>query len=120
MFEKVSRSLKYDSNIFFVHKHIQYIYMDTTVDHFTPLALRVRGNKCSLVCRTCVGTSMLHRLQLPRIIRDSHENIAYQSATHGITPGLLSATELILGKLRAPFWEFLGGGCYFVGCELDP
>ena len=25
MFEKVSRSLKYDSNIFFVHKHI-YIY----------------------------------------------------------------------------------------------
>ena len=26
MFEKVSRSLKYDSNIFFVHKHIIYIY----------------------------------------------------------------------------------------------
>ena len=24
MFEKVSRSLKYDSNIFFVHKHIIY------------------------------------------------------------------------------------------------
>ena len=42
MFEKVSRSLKYDSNIFFDHKHI-YIYMDTTVDHFTPLALRVWG-----------------------------------------------------------------------------
>ena len=35
----VSRSLKYDSNFFFVHKH-----MDTTTDHFTPLALRVRGN----------------------------------------------------------------------------
>ena len=48
MFEKVSRSLKYDSNIFFVHKHIYtlyiYIYMVTTTDHFTPLALRVRGN----------------------------------------------------------------------------
>ena len=44
MFEKVNRSLKYDSNVFFVHRHI-YIYMDTTVDHFTPLALRVRGNK---------------------------------------------------------------------------
>ena len=42
MFEKVNRSLKYDSNIFFVHKHI-YIYQDTTTDHFTPLALRVRG-----------------------------------------------------------------------------
>ena len=42
MFEKVNRSLKYDSNIFFVHKHI---YMDTTTDHFTPLALRVWGNK---------------------------------------------------------------------------
>ena len=38
----------------------------------------------------------LHRLQLPRIIRDSHENIASQSATHRITLGLLSATELIL------------------------
>ena len=44
MFEKVSRSLKYDSNFFFDHRHI-YIYMDTTVDHFTPLALRVRGKK---------------------------------------------------------------------------
>ena len=45
MFEKVSRSLKYDSNFFFDHRHIYiYIYMDTTVDHFTPLALRVRGN----------------------------------------------------------------------------
>ena len=43
MFEKVSRSLKYDSNIFLDHRHI-YIYTDTTVDHFTPLALRVRGN----------------------------------------------------------------------------
>ena len=46
MFEKVSRSLKYDSNIFFVHKHIYiHIYVDTTTDHFTPLMLRVRGNK---------------------------------------------------------------------------
>ena len=66
----------------------------------------------------------IHRLQLPRIIRDSHENIASQSATHGITLDSREASrkaELgILGKLRAPFWEFLGGGCYFVGCELDP
>ena len=38
----MSRSLKYDSNFFFDHGHI-YIYMDTTVDHFTPLTLRVRG-----------------------------------------------------------------------------
>ena len=37
----MSRSLKYDS-IFFSTTDI---YMDTTVDHFTPLALRVRGNK---------------------------------------------------------------------------
>ena len=35
MFEKVSRLLKYDLNIFFVHKHI-YIYMDTRPDHITP------------------------------------------------------------------------------------
>ena len=45
-------------------------------------------------------TTLEHRLQLSRIIRDSHENIAYQSAAHGITLGLLSATELILGKLN--------------------
>ena len=44
MFEKVSRSLKYDSNIFFVNKH-----MDTTTDHFTPLALRVQGNYDSTI-----------------------------------------------------------------------
>ena len=50
MFEKVSRSLKYDSNIFIVHKHIYY--MDTTVDHFTPLALCVRGNNMRYIfCR---------------------------------------------------------------------
>ena len=36
MFEKVSRSLK----IFFSSTNI---YMDTTTDHFTTLALRVRG-----------------------------------------------------------------------------
>ena len=48
MFEKVNRSLKYDSNFFFVHKHI-YIYQDTTTDHFTPLALRVRGNDSVLL-----------------------------------------------------------------------
>ena len=41
MFEKVSRSLKYDSNIF----SSTNIYMDTTTDHFTPLTLRVRCNK---------------------------------------------------------------------------
>ena len=42
-FEKVSQSLKYDSKFFLDHKHIN-IYMDTNPDHFTPLALRVRGN----------------------------------------------------------------------------
>ena len=44
-FEKVSRSLKYDSNFFSttdIYIYI-YIYMDTTTDHFTPLTLRVRG-----------------------------------------------------------------------------
>ena len=41
MFEKVSRSLKYDSN-FFPTTNI-YIF-----DHFTPLALRVRGKKVIL------------------------------------------------------------------------
>ena len=54
MFEKVSRSLKYDSNIFFrpqTYIYILYIYMDTTVDHFTPLALRVRGNNLIDVIR---------------------------------------------------------------------
>ena len=49
MFEKVSRSLKYDSNIFFDHKHI-YIYQDTKTNHFTPLALRVRGKDEGMMC----------------------------------------------------------------------
>ena len=44
----MSRSLKYDSNFFFDHRHIYiyiYIYGHTTTDHFTPLALRVRGKR---------------------------------------------------------------------------
>ena len=41
MFEKVSRSLKYDSNFFFDYRHIY----GHQVDHFTPLVLRVRGKK---------------------------------------------------------------------------
>ena len=47
-------------------------------------------------------TLLVHRLQLPRIIPDSHENIAYQSAKLGITLGLFIVchTELILGKLK--------------------
>ena len=67
MFEKVSRSLKYDSNFFFDHRHIYiyiYIYMDTTTDHFTPLALRVRGNKDYV--RTCkVPLEIGHRPDTP-------------------------------------------------------
>ena len=52
MFEKVSGSLKYDSNIFFVHNK----------DHFTPLALRVRGNKtinavAIIVCFVIINTN---------------------------------------------------------------
>ena len=43
MFEKVSQSLKYDSNFFLDHKHV--IYRDTKTNHFTQLALRVRGNE---------------------------------------------------------------------------
>ena len=41
MFEKVSRSLKYDSNFFCPQT---YIIMDTTTDHFALLTLRIRGN----------------------------------------------------------------------------
>ena len=65
MFEKVSRSLKYDSNIFSTTD----IYMDTTVDHFTPLALRVRGNDVMKFIREgeplfvvharCVGSTLV-------------------------------------------------------------
>ena len=45
MFEKVSRSLKYDSKLFFCPQTYIYIYIyeDTKTNHFTPLALRVRG-----------------------------------------------------------------------------
>ena len=37
------RLLKYDS--IFLHKHIYTLYMDTNTDHFTTLALHVRGHK---------------------------------------------------------------------------
>ena len=51
MFEKVTRSLKYDSNFFRPQTYIYiYIYMDTMVDHFTLLALRVQG-KNEVQCR---------------------------------------------------------------------
>ena len=53
MFEKVSRSLKYDSNIFLVHKHI-YNYISNT-DNFTSLALRVWDIGGLLPTRLYVG-----------------------------------------------------------------
>ena len=56
MFEKVSRSLKYDSKFFFDHRH--NIYMDTTVDHFTPLTLRVRGNNMAYLLDMCESPRM--------------------------------------------------------------
>ena len=40
----MSQSLKYDSNFFLDHKHIN-IYKDTNPDHFTPHALHVQGNE---------------------------------------------------------------------------
>ena len=43
MFEKVSRSLKYDSKKNFEHKH-NIIIPGHQDNHFIPLALRVRGN----------------------------------------------------------------------------
>ena len=69
MFEKVSRSLKYDS-IFLVHKHV---YMDTNTDHFTPLVFRVRGNESIQV----VGKSeviMTYNDQIKKIICDLFGN----------------------------------------------
>ena len=44
MFEKVSRSLKYDSNYYFLSTNIER-NMDTNTVQFTPLALRVRGKQ---------------------------------------------------------------------------
>ena len=41
MFEKVSRSLNYDSIIFGPQT---YLYKDTNTDHFTPLTLRMWDN----------------------------------------------------------------------------
>ena len=54
MFEKVSRSLKYDSKFFFV---------DTTTDHFTPLAQCVRGKNA-----TCVTNSYLLVVEAMHIV----------------------------------------------------
>ena len=76
MFEKVSRSLKYDSNIFFDHRHIYiYIYMDTTVDHFTPLVLRVRGNNNFplILCCSLVNNNFPLHLSVALIINRDRE-----------------------------------------------
>ena len=46
-----SRLLKYDSNFFLVHKHIN-MYMDTNTDYFIPLALCVWNTKMFYYART--------------------------------------------------------------------
>ena len=77
MFEKVSRSLKYDSNIF----SSTNIYMDTSPDHFTPFTLRVRGNKLSSGCGKVAnnynnlvkGFSMRQKLQNSKGYAESSE-----------------------------------------------
>ena len=50
MFEKVSRSLKYDSNIFFIHKHI-YIYI------WIPQPINLPHSRCAcgviMQCKLC-------------------------------------------------------------------
>ena len=46
MFEKVSRSLKYDSNIFFVHKHNIYIYGHHNQSLYPARAARAGNNRC--------------------------------------------------------------------------
>ena len=56
MFEKVSQSLKYDSNIVFCPQtHNIYICMDTSPVTLTPLALCLRGNNVHFII-----LSMLH------------------------------------------------------------
>ena len=50
MFEKVSQSLKYDSNFFFVHKHV---YLPTYGHHITPVIISV-GDYVYKLCT--VGT----------------------------------------------------------------
>ena len=60
----MSQLLKYDSNFFWDHKHIN-IYMDTNPDHFTPLVLHVRGNERMTVVlydRTSSLSSVLEEL----------------------------------------------------------
>ena len=42
MFEKVSRSLKYDSNYFFVHKHIYIYYIPPPLSVHFPMMRSVR------------------------------------------------------------------------------
>ena len=41
---------------FLVHKYYIYIYIDTNIDHFTPLTLRVLGNKSYSTIETLTMT----------------------------------------------------------------
>ena len=79
MFEKVSRSLKVRFKFFF--RPQTYIYMDTTVDHFTPLAMRVRGKNVQkitkiVITNTCpLNFSILGQVQLASYCKNMSEEI---------------------------------------------
>ena len=54
--EKVSRSLYIHSTIqFFLSTNMYILYEDTNTNHFTPLTLRVQGNKQKISIRTDFG-----------------------------------------------------------------
>ena len=58
MFEKVSRSLKYDSKKNLVHKHTYN--MDTNTDYFNPLTLCMWGNYH--ISHSCMIYNQRHRI----------------------------------------------------------
>ena len=43
-------------------KRVTYIYMDTNTDHFTPLALRIRGKRQPSVCGTATSATAGHEV----------------------------------------------------------
>ena len=76
MFEKVSRSLKVRFKYFFRPQTYIYIYMDTKVDLFTPLALRMQGN--NMMLKPAIDVLLLVMMYLFGIIRQ--ENTGYQES----------------------------------------
>ena len=83
MFKKVSRSVKYDSNIFFIHKHI-----------WTPQPITLTRSRC--MCGVIIALSLMLHIRIRRVISD---NPLYYNITITYISCLISNSIAYLTRL---------------------